>query len=113
MRMDTEVLFAGVPAADFAAALRWYEQLFGRAADVVAHDREVMWRVADGGWLYVVEDAARAGRGLVTISVPDLDAAVREAIGRGVDVETAHSVGEAGRKAVMTDPDGNTVALIE
>jgi len=111
--MDMEVLFAGLPVADFAAAARWYEQLFGRAADVVAHDREVMWRVADGGWLYVVEDAARAGRGLVTISVPDLDAAVREAIGRGVDVETAHSVGEAGRKAVMTDPDGNTVALIE
>jgi predicted enzyme related to lactoylglutathione lyase len=111
--MEMEVLFAAVPVAEFAAAVGWYEQLFGRSADVVAHDREVMWRVAEGGWLYVVEDAERAGRGLVTISVPSLDAAVQDAAARGLDVGTTNAVGDAGRKAVLTDPAGNSVALIE
>jgi predicted enzyme related to lactoylglutathione lyase len=111
--MEMEVLFAAVPVADFAAAVGWYEQLFGRSADVIAHDREVMWGVAEGGWLYVVEDAERAGKGLVTISVPNLDAAVREAATRGIDVGATSAVGDAGRKAVLTDPAGNSVALIE
>jgi predicted enzyme related to lactoylglutathione lyase len=111
--MDIDVLFAGVPVADFAVAIGWYERLFGRVPDVVAHDREVMWRVADGGWLYVVEDAERAGRSLVTMSVPDLDAAVREIAGRGVEVVSIDAVGDAGRKAALTDPAGNAVALVE
>ena len=68
-------LFAGVAVADFPRAAEWYGRLFGRDADVVAHDREVMWQVTGTGWLYVVEDAARAGRGLVAIAVPDLDEA--------------------------------------
>src|SRR3712207_7605323 len=57
-------LFAGIAVADFPRALEWYRRLFGRDADVVAHDREVLWQVSGTGWLYVVEDAVRAGRGL-------------------------------------------------
>lgn len=50
-------LFAGVPVRDLAIGRAWYEQLFGRPADVVAQDTDVLWRVRDGGWM----DSARAG----------------------------------------------------
>ena len=33
-----EVLFSGVPVADLATAVGWYEGLFGRPADVIVND---------------------------------------------------------------------------
>ena len=45
MKMD--VLFAGVPVSDFAAAKAWYTSLLGREEDIVAKDDEVMWRIAE------------------------------------------------------------------
>lgn len=106
-----EVLFAGMPVAQHA--VDWYARFFGRKADIVANDHEVMWRVADTGWLYVLEDADRAGRSVVTISVTDLDVAVRDLVARGVTAGPIENVGDAGRKAKMIDPDGNEVALIQ
>lgn len=111
--MAMTVLFAGVPVAQFEAAVDWYSRLFGRAADIVAHDRELMWRVTDNGWLYVIEDGERAGRSVVTIAVHDLDEAVQEMSARGVRTEAIESIGDAGRKAKAFDPDGNEVALIQ
>ena len=63
-----EVLFASVSVADLTRALNWYEQLFGRAADIVPNDSEVMWCVAGSGWLNVIEDTDRAGKTVVAIS---------------------------------------------
>lgn len=111
--MAMELLFAGVPVGTFPDAVDWYSRLFGRAADVVVTDHEVMWRVAGTGWLYVIEDAARAGRSLVTISVSDLDEAVADLKARGIDSGPIETVGDAGRKATVTDPDGNAIAFIQ
>jgi len=111
--VSMDVLFAGVPVAGFAAAVDWYTQLFGRPADIVAHDTEVMWRVVGDGWIYVVEDADRAGRALVTIAVPDLEAAVDDVRARGIDPTPIEPVGASGLKSTMADPDGNTISLIE
>ena len=108
-----EVLFAGVPVSNFAAALGWYEALFGRPADIHVKDDEDMWRVADAAWVYVVQDPARAGHALVTISVSDLDVAVRTLEGRGITAAPIEQVGDAGRKASVTDPDGNLIALAQ
>jgi predicted enzyme related to lactoylglutathione lyase len=110
--MTMEVLFAGLHVADFASAVDWYSRFFDRPPDVVAHDREVMWRVTDGGWLYVLEDPTHAGHGVATISVDDLDQAVDDLRARGIDVQGIEAVGNAAHKAKTHDPDGNEVALI-
>ena len=111
--MAMDVLFAGLAVTDLPRAVDWYGRLFGRAADVVPNDNEVMWRVTDTGRLYVVGDAARAGRGLVAIAVPDLDEAVADLARRGIVGGPAEQVGDAGRKATVTDPDGNSIALLQ
>ena len=108
-----DLLFAGLAVADFPRALEWYARFFGRDPDVVMHDREVMWRVAGSGWLYVVEDAARAGRGLVAISVSDLVEEVARLAAQGIDDGGIRSEGDAAQKAVVTDPEGNVIALLE
>ena len=112
--MDVKVLFAGVAVTDLHGARLWYERLFDRPADVVPDDNEVMWRAAgDAGWLYVVVDRERAARSLVALSVADLDSELAALRGRGIEPETVEQVGDAGRKATLCDPDGNTIALIE
>jgi len=107
-----DVLFAGVATSDFSAALVWYETLMGRPHDLVAHDTEVMWRVNDGGWLYLVVDAERAGHALVALTVPDLEQALADLAGRGVDPPDVEVIGAA-RKATIIDPEGNRIAFIE
>ena len=108
-----EVLFASVPVADLNGALPWYRQLFGRAPDIVPNDHEAMWRVAGNGWLYVIEDVERAGRTVVTISVSDLDQFVTDLADRGISAGAIEAIGDAGRKADATDPDGNVIRWIE
>jgi len=107
------VLFASVPVTDPTRARAWYEQLFGRPADIIPNDSEEMWRIADGAWLYVIADPERAGRTVITLCVPDLDEATTSLEGRGILVGSHEAVGTAGRKAWLSDPDGNAVALIE
>lgn len=111
--MDADVLFAAVAVADFGEARAWYERLLGRAADVVAHDEEVMWQITAGGWLVVLRDAERAGNGVVVIAVSDIESTVSALEARGVPVGPIEPEGDAGRKAVVLDPAGNRVEIIE
>jgi len=111
--MNVDVLFAAVPVTDLETSLAWYRGLFGRAPDIVPNDDEVMWQVANGGWVYVLHDTERAGRTVVTMSVADLDGSLAELAARGLQGGPIEIIGDAGRKAVLTDPDGNQVAIIE
>ena len=112
--MDAQVLFAGVAITNLDAVRPWYEQLFGRPADIIPNENEVMWRAAaDAGWLYLVVDEQRAGRALVApLGLRPRCRVVRVAQ-LGIEADVVEQVGEAGRKATLRDPDGNTVALLE
>ena len=110
--MDIEIAFTGVPVRDLAAGRDFFERIFGRGADIEVAVDEVMWRVAETAWLYVVVDAVRAGKGLVALSVADLDAALDELSGRGISPAKLEAVG-GGRKATVFDTDGNTVAIMQ
>jgi hypothetical protein len=109
---EVEVLFAAVPVADLGA-VAWYTRLLGRPADIVPNDDEVMWRLADAAWLYVVRDARRAGHALVTLCVADLDLAVAGIAARGITGGPVEIIGDAGRKATFTDDEGNAISFIE
>ena len=108
-----DLLFSGVATRDLSSALPWYEAVLGRPADVIVHDGEVMWEICPGGWLYLVEDAARAGRALVTIAVSDLGQTVARMVGRGIDNPAIETIPGAGRKAPVVDLEGNMISFIE
>jgi catechol 2,3-dioxygenase-like lactoylglutathione lyase family enzyme len=96
-----EHLFAGIPVRDYEAARAWYDDFFGREPDLLPHDTEAAWQLNDGAWVYVVEDAERAGSALVTILVSDL--------GRWED-EADDSI-PGMRRTEVADPDGNRIQL--
>jgi len=110
---DIDVLFAAVSVAEFGDALEWYTRLFGRPADIDVKGDEAMWRITEGAWLYVVLDRTRAGKGVVTLSVGDLDTTAARIAARGIRTESFETVGDAGRKATFRDPDGNVISFVE
>ncbi len=98
--------------ADLAAALPFYEALFGRGADLKPHDGERCWRLSKSCWVVVVVDVARAGGGNNTMLVADLDWWLEEWAARGVAVDSVESVG-GGRKAIVIDVDGNSLGFAQ
>ena len=108
-----DIVFTGIPVTDFPAARAWYRELFGRVEDVPVAEQEVMWRITDSAWIYVVGDEQRAGRAIVALSVPDLEAVVTELGQRGIGSGPIEQVGPDALKATVRDSDGNSVSFIQ
>lgn len=111
--MTINHVFAGIAVADYDSALVWYKRFFGRPPDVIVTENESMWQVTDTGWIYVVGDANRAGKALLTLLVDDLEDQVAELGKRGLETSAIDTVPGLYRKAVITDPEGNMISLGE
>ena len=103
-------LFAGLRVRDFAAARGWYEQLLGEPS-FFPHETEAVWTLADERHVYVVEDAVRAGGGVVTVFVDDLDEVVGEIASRGLEPAGRETYFNGVRKVTYRDEDGNEVGF--
>ena len=89
---------SALPSANFEAAQAWYERFFGRPADIVADQLEVMWRVTDGGWLYVLRKEDHAGKSIAAIAVPNIEEATSTLEMRRAATGPIEPEGNAGRK---------------
>ena len=69
-------LFAGIPVADYAAALKWYDRLLGSEPTFFPHDTEAVWELAEHRYVYIVQQPEPAGHAMHTLFVDDLDALV-------------------------------------
>jgi catechol 2,3-dioxygenase-like lactoylglutathione lyase family enzyme len=78
-------LFAGIPVADYAAALKWYERLLGFPPTFFPHDTEAVWKLAEHRHLYIVQQPEHAGHARHTFFIDDLDALVAQVANRGLD----------------------------
>jgi predicted enzyme related to lactoylglutathione lyase len=108
-----EHLFAGIPVSNYRAVRPWYEQLFGRPPDVDVSDHECMWQLTTAGWVYIVEDPARAGYALFTLLVDDLPAHITTLAARGLTTSPIETMPGAARTATITDADGNLIKFGE
>ena len=108
--MNISVAFMGIPVANYQAACNWYERLMGRPPDMIPHDSEVVWQLSESGWFYVVHDAKRAaGKALLTLIVDDLDSHIAHLQERNVAVTDTEVNPEKYRRAIIRDPEGNTL----
>jgi predicted enzyme related to lactoylglutathione lyase len=110
--MEISYAFAGLIVADRDQAAAWYAKLLGRPADMLPNDAEATWQLASEASLYLLADPARAGRGVCTLIVADLDAELARIAADGI-TPTRIDVMEAGRKGVIADPDGNEIGLAQ
>jgi catechol 2,3-dioxygenase-like lactoylglutathione lyase family enzyme len=102
--------FAGLPVSDYKAAYDWYVRFFGRPADMFPHGREAVWRLSSTASIYVVQDSERAGKGVVTLALDDLDAYEKRLTADGLTL-TEQSGRASPRRLVIEDADGNHLTL--
>ena len=100
-------LFAGIAVADYAAALSWYEQLFGSPPTFHAHETEAVWGLAEHRSVFVERQPERAGHARHLIFVDDLDAIVAQIAERGLTPVDRGTYSNGVRKATYRDPEGN------
>jgi catechol 2,3-dioxygenase-like lactoylglutathione lyase family enzyme len=103
-------LFAGIPVSDYAAAKEWYVRLLGAEPSFIAHATEAVWELAEHRFLFVEEEAERAGGAIHTIFVDDLDARVAEIAARGIEPDERVTYPGKARKAIYRDADGNEIS---
>jgi catechol 2,3-dioxygenase-like lactoylglutathione lyase family enzyme len=104
-------LFAGIPVADYAAALQWYERLLGSPPTFFPHDTEAVWELATHRYVYIVQQPEHAGHARHTLFVDDLDTLVAQIDARGLDPLTREIYANGARKITYRDPDGNEIGF--
>jgi predicted enzyme related to lactoylglutathione lyase len=112
--MPVNSVLAGLAVADVDAAVPWYEHLLGRPADALPMEGLAEWHFPQGGAIQVIEDADRAGRSLLTLGVDDLDSELGTLRERGLDPDAIDdTTSDKVLFATVTDPEGNTITLVE
>jgi len=104
-------LFAGVPVADYAAALPWYERLFGGRPAFLPNDIEAVWQVAEHRYIYIVQEPERGGHALVLSFVDDLEDRVAEIARRGIEPTRRESPTSGVTKVIYRDAEGNEISF--
>jgi predicted enzyme related to lactoylglutathione lyase len=105
--------FAGIAVAGYEKALAWYERLLGRPPDMIPNENEAVWQLTETGLIYLVGDSHRAGNALLTLIVDDLEHRVADIAERGLAMGEIEALPGVGRKAVITDPEGNMITFAE
>jgi hypothetical protein len=106
----TVALFAGIRVRDVTAARAWYERLLGEPS-FFPNATEIVWTLADDRSLYIEEDPRRAGSGLITVFVDDLDAIISEISSRGLEPAERETYSNGVGKATYRDDDGNEIGF--
>ncbi|MGP4013503.1 VOC family protein [Streptomyces sp. 4N124] len=104
-------LFAGIPVDDYAAALAWYERLFGSPPTFIASDTEAVWELAEHRSVAIEHRPEHAGHALHTVFVDDLDTRVAGIADRGLEPTKRETYSNGVRKVTYHDPDGNEMGF--
>lgn len=110
--MIIQGLYASAIVADFDTAIEWYSKLLGRAVDDKPIPGMAQWRDLGGAGLQIWHDADRAGKGIITIVVPDLAKEQARLAGLGLNTGEV-SRGAFGAVTHILDPEGNRINLAE
>jgi hypothetical protein len=104
--------FASLAVKDMKSALSWYERILDRPADSAPMLELAEWIFNDGGRLQVYRLPERAGACSCTLAVSNLETEIAKLDALGID--TGQQLSNNAVKTVMiTDPDGNHIALVE
>jgi hypothetical protein len=76
------------------------------------HEREAVWQLTPTSSIFVVQDSERAGGGLVTLALDDLDAHERRVTADGLAL-TEQSGGASPRRLVIKNADGNSLTFFD
>ncbi|HKO67041.1 MAG TPA: VOC family protein [Burkholderiaceae bacterium] len=109
--MSIDNAIASVAVRDLNTAIRWYEKLL-RKSPTRPMPEVAEWSFERGGWLQVYQLPERAGSGSFTLAVSNLEEEAARLT--NLNIDTSQRTSSARVKTLMiTDPDGNHIALAE
>lgn len=100
-------LFAGISVTDYAAALAWYQRLFGTPPSFVPTENEAVWELAEHRFVFIEQRPGHAGHTRHLLFVDDIDALVGQIAERGLTPAARETLSNGVRKATYRDPEGN------
>ena len=106
-------VLAALPVADPARAEAFHTALLGRGPDARPMPGLAEWHLAGAGRVQLVEDAERAGGGLLTLQTADLVATLAAARAGGLDLPEAEPGTVVDAFARLEDPDGNAITIVQ
>src|SRR5688572_4967737 len=110
--MPIDNVLASVAVKSLPEATAWYTRLLGKPPDSTPMPEVAEWRFPRGGWLQVYQAPERAGEGSFTLAVSNLDEMAAHVHSLGIDTSQRTS-SERVKTLMITDPDGNHIALAE
>ncbi len=102
---------ASVAVKDLNSAVKWYEALL-RKAPTKPMPEVAEWGFERGGWLQVYQLPERAGSGSFTLAISSMAEEVAHLKKLNLDTRQRTS-SEKVKTLMITDPDGNHIALAE
>lgn len=102
-------LFCGMPVTDLDRAIAWYTAFFGREPSSRPSGSEAVWTLGKHRNVYITVRPKRAGSGMCTIFLPEMDSAVETIRSRGFEPVNREANVNGIRKVTFNDPDGNEV----
>lgn len=103
-------IFAGIAVRNYEGALEWYKRLLGAEPSFYPNDVEAVWQLAEDRYVYIIEDARRAGSAVSMIWVDEPPTAVARIAERGLQPVGVEEHGTV-CKWVFHDPDGNETGI--
>jgi len=111
MSATIDNVLASLAVKDLKVSAAWYEKLIGRpSASPMPEVAE--WSFPRGGALQIYQNPERSGQGSCTLAVGDIEAHVAKLQSMGVDT-SQRSNGPRVKTVMITDPDGNHLALAQ
>ena len=102
---------ASVAVRDLNSAIKWYEAVL-RKAPSEPMSEVAEWGFERGGWLQVYQLPERAGSGSFTLAVSNVEEEAARL--KKLNIDTSQRTSSEKVKTLMiTDPDGNHIALAE
>jgi glyoxylase I family protein len=113
MVKPTGIHHVSINVTDLERSTAFYTEVLGLSVDPTRPELSVdgVWLNLPSGQLHLIVGDVPAAKGQhFAVGVVDLDDAVAELQGSGVDVRGPFPVGAA-RQAFLSDPDGNAIEL--
>jgi predicted enzyme related to lactoylglutathione lyase len=100
-------LFAGIAVRDYAAAVAWYERLFGSPPSFLPTETEAVWELGEHRYVFIEQRPDNAGHARHLLFVDDLDARIAKVAERGLEPAERETLANGVRKITYRDLDGN------
>lgn len=110
--MSVPGFYAAMFVTDIGNSSEFYSRILEREPDDKPLATFVQWRESGGAGVQLLQNPAKAGSGVMTIVVPDLDATKLRLHVDRIELSSIEQ-GEFGKSTHRTDPDGNIITFTE